>query len=173
MYEQYREHCLRADEAPWSLPPFGHLLRYAFPGARVRRLGQRHQSKYHYYNIAVRHGSELARAVAATGDGATFAAAGLVNGTDAAGAASAELPFAMQHVNAALPLLLPTSDGSSLDVAHWPLPSIATTTVVADFFQGVRSQLAEIVRMPIDQLAQVRPARAHAGVILPFARAPH
>lgn len=41
---------------------FGKLIRSVFTGLRTRRLGTRGNSKYHYYGIRVKPGSNLATA---------------------------------------------------------------------------------------------------------------
>ncbi|XP_034241511.1 DNA-binding protein RFX2 isoform X2 [Thrips palmi] len=59
LYYHYLRHCNDHKLDPVNAASFGKLIRSVFLGLRTRRLGTRGNSKYHYYGIRVKPGSDL------------------------------------------------------------------------------------------------------------------
>ncbi|XP_052121693.1 DNA-binding protein RFX2 isoform X3 [Frankliniella occidentalis] len=59
LYYHYLRHCNDHKLDPVNAASFGKLIRSVFLGLRTRRLGTRGNSKYHYYGIRVKPGSQL------------------------------------------------------------------------------------------------------------------
>ncbi|KAK7872728.1 hypothetical protein R5R35_011870 [Gryllus longicercus] len=59
LYNHYLRHCNEHKLDPVNAASFGKLIRSVFLGLRTRRLGTRGNSKYHYYGIRVKPGSNL------------------------------------------------------------------------------------------------------------------
>ena len=61
LYDYYKDHCATVKSDPNSLnaASFGKLIRSVFPKLKTRRLGTRGNSRYHYYGIRVKDGSNL------------------------------------------------------------------------------------------------------------------
>lgn len=62
LYNHYMRHCNEHKLDAVNAASFGKLIRSVFTGLRTRRLGTRGNSKYHYYGIRVKPGSNLASA---------------------------------------------------------------------------------------------------------------
>lgn len=60
LYNHYMRHCNEHKLDAVNAASFGKLIRSVFTGLRTRRLGTRGNSKYHYYGIRVKPGSNLA-----------------------------------------------------------------------------------------------------------------
>ncbi|XP_026473296.1 transcription factor RFX3-like isoform X2 [Ctenocephalides felis] len=59
LYSHYLRHCSEHKLDPVNAASFGKLIRSVFLGLRTRRLGTRGNSKYHYYGIRIKPGSDL------------------------------------------------------------------------------------------------------------------
>uniref|UniRef100_A0AAY4EBJ2 RFX-type winged-helix domain-containing protein n=1 Tax=Denticeps clupeoides TaxID=299321 RepID=A0AAY4EBJ2_9TELE len=59
LYCHYLLHCQEAKLEPVNAASFGKLIRSVFMGLRTRRLGTRGNSKYHYYGLRIKAGSQL------------------------------------------------------------------------------------------------------------------
>lgn len=59
LYNHYMRHCNEHKLDAVNAASFGKLIRSVFTGLRTRRLGTRGNSKYHYYGIRVKPGSNL------------------------------------------------------------------------------------------------------------------
>lgn len=59
LYNHYMRHCNENKLDAVNAASFGKLIRSVFTGLRTRRLGTRGNSKYHYYGIRVKPGSNL------------------------------------------------------------------------------------------------------------------
>lgn len=59
LYNHYMRHCNEHKLDAVNAASFGKLIRSVFTGLRTRRLGTRGNSKYHYYGIRVKPGSDL------------------------------------------------------------------------------------------------------------------
>lgn len=63
LYNHYMRHCNEHKLDAVNAASFGKLIRSVFMGLRTRRLGTRGNSKYHYYGIRVKPGSNLMNAL--------------------------------------------------------------------------------------------------------------
>lgn len=63
LYNHYMRHCNEHKLDAVNAASFGKLIRSVFNGLRTRRLGTRGNSKYHYYGIRIKPGSNLMNAV--------------------------------------------------------------------------------------------------------------
>ncbi|XP_061093926.1 DNA-binding protein RFX2 isoform X1 [Conger conger] len=61
LYNHYLWHCQEQKLDPVNAASFGKLIRSVFMGLRTRRLGNRGNSKYHYYGIRLKPDSPLNR----------------------------------------------------------------------------------------------------------------
>lgn len=59
LYNHYMRHCNEHKLDAVNAASFGKLIRSVFTGLRTRRLGTRGNSKYHYYGIRIKPGSNL------------------------------------------------------------------------------------------------------------------
>lgn len=59
LYNHYMRHCNEHKLDAVNAASFGKLIRSVFTGLRTRRLGTRGNSKYHYYGIRLKPGSNL------------------------------------------------------------------------------------------------------------------
>lgn len=59
LYNHYMRHCNEQKLDAVNAASFGKLIRSVFTGLRTRRLGTRGNSKYHYYGIRIKPGSNL------------------------------------------------------------------------------------------------------------------
>ncbi|XP_042564837.1 DNA-binding protein RFX2 isoform X2 [Clupea harengus] len=59
LYHHYLRHCQEQKLDPVNAASFGKLIRSVFMGLRTRRLGNRGNSKYHYYGIRIKPDSPL------------------------------------------------------------------------------------------------------------------
>ncbi|XP_064638383.1 transcription factor RFX4-like [Lineus longissimus] len=57
MYSHYIDHCHDNETEPMNQASFGKIIRTVFPNIKTRRLGNRGQSKYHYYGIKIKENS--------------------------------------------------------------------------------------------------------------------
>lgn len=63
LYNHYMRHCNDHKLDAVNAASFGKLIRSVFTGLRTRRLGTRGNSKYHYYGIRIKPGSNLVHAM--------------------------------------------------------------------------------------------------------------
>lgn len=63
LYNHYMRHCNEHKLDAVNAASFGKLIRSVFTGLRTRRLGTRGNSKYHYYGIRIKPGSNLVNVV--------------------------------------------------------------------------------------------------------------
>ena len=54
LFAQYLESCTRIGQEPVNAATFGKIIRAVWPNVSTRRLGNRGNSKYHYYGISLR-----------------------------------------------------------------------------------------------------------------------
>lgn len=59
LYNHYMRHCKENKLDAVNAASFGKLIRSVFTGLRTRRLGTRGNSKYHYYGIRIKPGSNI------------------------------------------------------------------------------------------------------------------
>ncbi|PRP82203.1 DNA-binding protein RFX2 isoform 1 [Planoprotostelium fungivorum] len=59
LYNHYNHFCSTMSIEPINPASFGKLIRSVFPTLKTRRLGTRGHSKYHYYGVKLKEGSDL------------------------------------------------------------------------------------------------------------------
>jgi hypothetical protein len=62
LFAQYLESCARVNQEPVNAATFGKIIRAVWPNVSTRRLGNRGNSKYHYYGISLRTRRNIASA---------------------------------------------------------------------------------------------------------------